>query len=305
MDDVDGLFERYKEAAGRRQAAADAFVQLVQTYRADVQRDGREITTELLEGFFEKKYAKNSKVREAAHDTKVLLANFDQAAAIVASSVMTLSMHLRLSLHTLAFEAIAAPIREFGRPLDPGGKTPLEIAREGAESLSAARRKLHSSTIHAVSDAYVLETQVEEVLRQATLLLEVRRKRLWDFRRENLSVTWGELRRRAAKEGQDALSETIRGRLEEIITEGLQEEVADISQLKRALRYIRLLRRLFGTKQVDRRNNDTDQMMGLLKQLERENTLLKELDDIFEKAGASISSIRAGAANSFEGRVIN
>lgn len=305
MDDVDGHFERYREAAGRRQAAAEAFVQLAQSYRADVKRDGREITSELLEGFFEEKFSKNSKVRAAAQKTKVLLANFDQAAVLVASSVMTMSMQLKLALDSLAFEVIAAPIRELGRPLDPGGKTPLEIALEGAESLSAARRKLHVSAIHAVSDAHILETQVEETLQQASLLLEVRRRRLWDFRRENLSVTWGELRRRAAKEGQDALSEAFRQRLEEIITEALEEEVEDISQLKRALRYNRLLHRLFGKKQVDRRRNDTDQMMGLLDQLERENELLKEFSHVFERVGSSISSIRAGAENSFEGRAIN
>ena len=175
MDDVDGLFERYREAAKRRQAAGDTFLQRAQTYRAEVKRDGREITTELLEGFFEEKYAKNSKVRKAAQDTEKLLANFDQAAALVTSSVMTMSMQLKLALDTLAFEATAAPIRELGRPLDPSGKTPLEIARKGAESLSVARRKLYGSAIHAVTDAYLLETQVEETLRQATLLLVVSR----------------------------------------------------------------------------------------------------------------------------------
>lgn len=305
MDDVDGLFERYREAAGRRQAAADAFLRHAQTYRADVKRDGREITTELLEGFFEEKYAKNAKVRKAAQDTKKMLANFDQAAALVTSSVMTMSLQLKLALDTLAFETIAAPIRELAKPPNPSGTTAIEIAREGAESLSTARRKLHGSAIQAVTDAHVLENQVEETLRQATLLLEVRRKRLWDFRRENLSVTWGELRQRATKEGQDALSETIRERLEEIIIEALEEEAIEISQLKRASRYIRLLHRLFGTKPVDRRNNDTDQMMGLLEQLELENKLLKEFDDVFERAGASIGSIRAGAEGSFEGRAIS
>lgn len=118
-------------------------------------------------------------------------------------------------------------------------------------------------------------------------------------------MTWGELRQRAAKEAQDALSETIRERLWEIITEALEEEAEEISQLKRASRYIRLLYRLFGTKPVDRRNNDTDQMMGLLEQLELENKLLKEFDDVFERAGASIGSIRAGAENSFEGRAVS
>jgi hypothetical protein len=305
MGDIDGLFERYIEAAGRRQAAVDAFLQHAQTYRADVKRDGREITTELLEGFFEEKYAKNAKVRKAAQDTKNLLANFDQAAALVTSSVMTMTLQLKLALDTLALETIAAPVRELEKPLNPSGKTALEIAREGVQSLSTARRKLHGSAIQAVTDAHVLENQVEETLRQATLLLEVRRKRLWDFRRENLSVTWGELRQRAAKEGQDELSETFRERLAEIITEALEREAEDISQLKRASRYIRLFYRLFGTRLVNRQNNDTDQMMGLFEQLELENKLLKEFDDVFERAGASIGSIRAGAENGFEGRAIS
>jgi len=156
-----------------------------------------------------------------------------------------------------------------------------------------------------VTDAHVLETKVEETLGNATLLLEVRRKRLWDFRRKNLSVTWGELRQRATKEGQDALSETIGKRLVEITTEALEMEGNDIFQLKRASRYIRLFYRLFGMKRVDRRNNDTDQMMGLLGQLELENELLKELDDVFERAGASIGLICAGAENSSEGRSIS
>lgn len=304
MNDVDGLFEKYREAAGRRQTAVDAFLERAQTYRADVKRDGQEITTELLEGFFEEKYAKNAQVRKAAQDTKNLLANFDQAAALITSSVMTMSLQLQFALNTLAFQTIAAPIRELEKPLNPSGKTALEIAREGAESLSTARRRLRTSAIQAVTDAHILETQVEETLRQATLLLEVRRKRLWDFRRENLSVTWGELRQRVVREGQDALSETIREKLGEI-AEALEEEIEEISQLKRASRYIRLFYRLFGTKSVDRQNNDTDQMMGLLELLELENELLKEFDDVFEKAVTSIDSICAGAENSFERRTIS
>lgn len=305
MDDVDGLFERYRKAAERRQAAADAFLQQAQTYRAEVKRDKIEITTELLEGFFEEKYAKNAKVRKAAQDTKKLLANFDQASVLVTSSVMMMSLQLKLALDTLAFEAIAAPIRELEKPSNLSDKTALEIAQEGQESLSTARRKLHGGVIQAVTDAHVLEKQAEETLRQATLLLEVRRKHLWDFRRENLSVTWGELRQRAAKEGQDAMSETIRERLLELIMKALEKEAEEISQLRRASRYIRLFYRLFGTKPVDRRNNDTDQMMDLLEQLEVENKLLKEFDDVFERAEASIISIRAGAENSFEGRAVN
>lgn len=304
MKDVDGYFERYREAAGRRQAAANTFLRLAQAYQADVKRNGREIASELLEGFFEGKYAKNTRVRKAAQDTKELLGDFDKTAALVMPSVMTISMQLNLALDTLALQAIAASIRDLATPLDPEGKTPLEIAREGVESLSAARQTLHSSIIYAVTDANLLETQVEETLLHASLLLEVRRKRLWDFRRENLSVTWKELRERATKEGQHAASETIRGKLKEIITDALEEEFEDISQLRRAHRYIRLFHRLFGRRQVDRRKNDTDQMMDLLDQLERENELLTELHEVFERAGASIDSIRARAEKGFEERPI-
>jgi len=119
MGDVNELVARYREAAERRQAAADAFLQCAETYRMDVKCDGREITTELLEGFFEEKYSKNAKVRKAAQDTKKLLANFDQAAALVTSSVMTMSLQLKLAFETLALETIASPLLELEKTSEP------------------------------------------------------------------------------------------------------------------------------------------------------------------------------------------
>lgn len=309
VSQADELFAQYEQASSRRRAASDEFLAEVDTYRNDVHRDGNGITVQLLEGFFDEKWGKNEFVRSLAQQTQSLLGTFNQTSTLILSSVATMLMNLRLTHDVLAFEVIATPIRELSRPLDVEGRTSLEIARDGIDNFSKARIRLNENYIQALADARLLEIQAEATLRQATLLLQIRRKRIWDFRQKHLSVTWREIKSRAAREGgksgKDEASDFIWEEIEAIIVDVLKEEAEAASQLKRFIRWGKAVYRLFGKKILNRSTNDTDLMTDLLFQLKKENRLLVALDTKLEQTSDAIEAIRINAKDNFSSQQVH
>ncbi|CUH82343.1 hypothetical protein SAMN04488093_11335 [Tropicibacter naphthalenivorans] len=288
-------FDRYREAAKRRIAAQQAFLAVTKTYREDIQRDGRKITIDLLEGFFDETYGKSDRVKAEAQRAKELIEDFHKAAEDITQSVAMMVLELQTALSTLPTKALAPFFEEMGKPLAPKGNTPLDVARAGMENLSDAGQKLLDGGHQAAIEAHGLELRAEETLYQATILLELRKKHLSEFRQENLSVTLDDLKQRATKEGKDAVAEGLRKELAEILAEVVALTVEEVAQIKRAHKLGRLFQRLMGKKQVNRQRNDTDQLMDLVGLLEKENALLGKLDAVFKETAEAMKQVLESA----------
>ncbi|WP_306025730.1 hypothetical protein [Oceaniradius stylonematis] len=299
------LFARFTAIASRRRTATDACTAEIDDYLEDVRRDGQQITIEFLEGFFEKKWGKSDRVREWAQQTRQMLSNFDRAAALVMSSIATMSLHLKLAQETLAIEVMATPVRAMGKPITASSNSPLASAREELANIRAARKRLNENYVAALSNATELEMQAERSLWQATELLKGRRRRLLDFRKQHLSFSWRErlqrAKRESAKASKDEATELMWKAIEEV-SEAMAEEAADVAQVRRAARWGAAVARIAGRKAQNRERNDTDNLIDLLDQLERENEEFRKLEETFATTASAIEAVRTNAENSFGGR---
>lgn len=288
----------YQERSQQRRKAIEVFLQEISRFESETRDHGKKIDEELLTAFFKQDSEKPVSAREMARRALGQLEDFRHIVLSLSISVSEMSLNLNLTKDTLMLAAIAAPIQRLSEPIDIKEKTPLDIAKQGLANIRSAQSDGTRAYLSAMSDAVALEKEAITVLQLATLLLQVRRQHLWDFRRQHLTVTKSELLERAERYGKDAGSEEVSDwfwdALEELL-EAIGEELEDIIWIKRAKRWGGAVLRLAGRRSIDRSVNDTDLVHELLDRMEREKRALEKFESAIARANTAIIAVRKGA----------
>jgi hypothetical protein len=189
----------YQELFQKRRKAIEIFLQEIGRFEAETRDHGKKIDEELLTAFFKQDSKKPISARELARRALGQLEDFRRIVLSLSISVNEMSLNLNLTKDTLMLAVIAVPIQRLSEPIDLKEKTPLDIARQGLANIRSAQSDSTRAYLSAMSDAVALEQEAITVLQLATLLLQVRRQHLWDFRRQHLTVTKSELLERAER----------------------------------------------------------------------------------------------------------
>ena len=296
------LFNDLVEAESHRRVVAKFFTEEIDDYLIEINQDSKKITTNLLEAFFRAESKKCESVQDSAKETFHLLRTFDEAAFKILDDVAAILLELNSVQSTLKFQSVATPIRAISNPIEVTGHSKIEIEKNIFSSIERSRTQFNEKFIGAVIEATKLEKQVQHGLWKSTELLMSRRKLLWDFRKEYLSVSWHERLQRSIRESQRVTKEIIYAQIleaTEILSKELTDVALDIAKIKLAIRLMKAAGRVAGKKEISCELNDTDYMHKLLRRLDSENKEFEKFCREFDEIKKEIEAIRKDVEECF------
>lgn len=261
------------------------------------QEDAKKAIEEFLIHFTASTPERSQITRENATEAIQLIVSFRNVQVSFAMNAALLSGKMESVLVGLQLKVLSIIPDVLGEPLSTDGEnpSPLELLNRHLKSATQAQEELAAEGQSARDMTVAVGEHVDRVQRVAATILLMRYATMSRFRREHLSVSWSELRKRLKRELAEASKAELFQKSWEVICE-IGEELLDITldetiPVKKIPRYWARFRKIVGRRDPDTTPGGTEIMNKLLEQLRREHMLFEKLEATCDEAMDALDQI--------------